>query len=404
MLEALRAVLLEAIRKNASDESILIAHDHWYAALKHWERADTFQAALDDGRMTARVLVNPGASMVRFEIPQRPSFEETKAGLMPSPAKVMTSSARPLIVGPKPISTGIGYRPLPMARPLSMGTSLKPLPSSTSSTSSGSTSTTVQVNLDVSLNGIKARLKAENFLNKLKNEQGLHDLSAVLLTKTKPIWTQLFARAEGLVLFMPLPLEADLQAFEELSLLAKTKRGSSLYGAFQQSRARMTRVKYGSSTDMQLGYANVPMGDGKAHLRYGRAMVGSVRGVAPTILATRHANALAYKTRVIGVDDKSGENNEVVVAYREHAGAFPVVGCPAKDGKEMLTLVNLELKEIGTLDINKGVVTMTKAETGPLTTTGTTIASSTSSTLSSTSTVSVVSTSTGSGTESTMAS
>jgi hypothetical protein len=193
---------------------------------------------------------------------------------------------------------------------------------------------TSQANMKVNLGvaGLEGRLNPQNFLDKKKNELGLHDLSAVLLRGDKPISKQLFTRdaANKYAVFMPLPLEEDLQLFEELSQAAKRQRGGKLYPFVVNARAQFTRIKYGSADDMAVGYLNVNKGDGKAHIRYGGA-TASGGAVSSQVLQQRSANALHYKNKIalaIGND----ANNEVTIKYRQHAGGFPFFGKPSKGG------------------------------------------------------------------------
>lgn len=196
------------------------------------------------------------------------------------------------------------------------------------------------INLDPSVAGTIARLNQDNFLKKLKNELGLHDLSAVLLRSDIPLSKQPFKiNNDTILIFMPIPLEGDLVAFSLLSIAAKSDRSSALYADYQMMRASFTRIKYGSSDDMHSGFltisktASTGEDDGKIHVRYGMANVmgGPLMG---GILEKRKNNALTYRTTV-AVESKHHENNEVIISHRNHAGLFPLFGTPTSNGIEL---------------------------------------------------------------------
>jgi hypothetical protein len=128
------------------------------------------------------------------------------------------------------------------------------------------------IKVNKGVDGIIMRLDPQNFLDKKKNELGLHDLSAVLLRTGKALSKQLFTKRDAYAVFMPIPLEEDLQLFEELSQAAKRNRAGALYQFVVTKRAEFTRIKYGSDNDMAIGFLNVTKGDTKQHIRYGEAM------------------------------------------------------------------------------------------------------------------------------------
>lgn len=196
------------------------------------------------------------------------------------------------------------------------------------------------INLNPSVAGTIARLNENNFLKKLKNDLGLHDLSAVLLRGDIPIDKQSFKmNGDTILVFMPIPLEDDLVAFSLLSMVAKNNRGSALYTDYQMMRASFTRIKYGSPDDMHSGFLTISKtgttgeDDGKMHVRYGMANVmgGALSGA---LLEKRKNNALSYRT-TIAIPSKHGENNEVIISYRNHAGLFPLFGTPTSNGVEL---------------------------------------------------------------------
>jgi hypothetical protein len=183
----------------------------------------------------------------------------------------------------------------------------------------------VQIKLDPSIRGTQASQNPQNFLDKKKNELGLHDLSAVLLKPNTALSKQLFPKSGSYAIFMPIPLEEDLQLFEELSQAAKRNRGGELYKFVVDARSRMTRIKYGATDDMSLGFLKVVKDDKKDHFRYG---VGSILGnpFPQGVLQQRSVNALYYKSKIASLPTTKSANNEVTIKYRHHGGIFPLIG------------------------------------------------------------------------------
>ncbi|MGO8788076.1 MAG: hypothetical protein ACLQVL_11940 [Terriglobia bacterium] len=184
---------------------------------------------------------------------------------------------------------------------------------------------------DAGVEGMAPRLVPQNFIDKRKNLLGLHDLSAVLLRPKVPLKFQIFIKGAGedqTVVFMPIPLEADMKVFHKLSQLAKaTKPPGPLYPWLLDSRARLTRLNYGSADDMMIGFMNVTEGKapGRQHLRYGAALkIGTP--IKPELLELRKSDALNYVTAIARKPPSNEGNNEVTVKYREHAGQFPYFG------------------------------------------------------------------------------
>jgi hypothetical protein len=290
VLQVSRSRLINAIEDKVELNALNVLAESWFSDLKAWEGQETFARAFLDTRMTARA-VKPDSAMTQIEVKK----------------KVPT-----------------------------------------------------KINLDSSMDGVYARLDAANFLNKLKNEKGLHDLSAVLLHPSKLISKQLFKVApDSKIVFMPLPLEEDLAVLLVLSIIAKSNRTSTLYSTYQKMRANLTRIKYGAMSDMQSGFLTIsntkfdsPLADGgKVHVRYGRAnLIGGP--LMEGVLRKRADNVLKYKS-LVATPDKMGENNEVVISYRNHAGPFPMVGTPKSVPPKSFDLINKTdkwtLKDDGTL-------------------------------------------------------
>ncbi|WP_206954508.1 hypothetical protein [Trinickia acidisoli] len=282
-LEESRGRLMAAIEDGAELDVIREFARIWFADIKSWESTDDFATAFKERRMTARAT---GDDAALKQIGVRKHVETT-------------------------------------------------------------------INLDPSVAGTIARLNADNFLKKLKNDLGLHDLSAVLLRPDIPLANQFFKiTAKTIIVFMPIPLEEDLVAFALLSAVAKANRGSELYTEYQGMRANLTRIKYGSSDDMHSGFLIIKKektgspgeDDGRLHVRYGMA---NIMGgpLSPGLLERRRNNAHAYRTKV-AVASQEGENNEVIISYRNHAGLFPLFGKPGSGG---LVLTDKKDSKMGTL-------------------------------------------------------
>ena len=189
--------------------------------------------------------------------------------------------------------------------------------------------------LDASLQGVLLRTDPQNFVGMKKYEMGLHDLAAVLLAP-KRLSLQLFTTVKrgGGVVFMPIPEEGDLQLFAELSQAAKRDRTGKLYAFVVETRTQFTRLKFGSPNDMTLGFLDMSTTPDKQKIVYGGAMAtGAV--VHADVLKQRSVNAQYYKSAIAGVTSTEG-NNEVTVAYRSHAGLFPMFGAPTGDGTYQL--------------------------------------------------------------------
>lgn len=167
----------------------------------------------------------------------------------------------------------------------------------------------------------------DNFLNKLKNDLGLHDVSAVLLNSTKPISKQLFSKVGRQPVFIPIPHEEDLELLYQIERVAKPRRGGKIYDFYVYARARITRIKYGSDEDMTTEFLKVEYKDkpDELHLRYGDASVGG-KTVHADILRERRMAALQYKSKVL--TGKATDNNEVTLKIRQHAGGFPWPAVP----------------------------------------------------------------------------
>jgi hypothetical protein len=185
----------------------------------------------------------------------------------------------------------------------------------------------------VGADSLKEKTNPTFFMRKLKNQFGLHDVSAVLLKPNLKLSKQYFTKKVEHAIFAPIPLEEDMILFEELSAASKRQKKGDLYEFIRLARASFTRLQYASAVDMAVTY-QVEIREGKEHVRYGHATkVGKEdpRPVMPELLAVRRWDAMHYKTKILQAEAKVA-NNEVTIKYRQHAGVFPWIGSP--DGND----------------------------------------------------------------------
>ena len=279
----------------------------WWADLKAWEAADTFEGAFLDDRMTVRQ-INLNGKGGDFPVPNR--FSEEKED-----------------------------------------------------------HTTITLARDVA--GVKQRFNPTNFFNpvnaqRLKNALGLHDLSASLMSHKKPIRQQLKHYEDTIALFVPVPLEEDLELFYTLNSMGKRELND---GALEITRMRseLTRIKLAQASDMGTTYGSVArLGSGEQHIRYG--ITGTIIKVMPDGKDTkaydaseqeikdRRTNALRYKSILDAVFlPNSKIVNEVVMAYRSHASPlFPLFGEWDKVRRFYRVLDSNTLKPSGPVITNEG--------------------------------------------------
>jgi hypothetical protein len=167
-----------------------------------------------------------------------------------------------------------------------------------------------------------------NFLEKKKNELGLHDVSAVLLSSDKNISAQVFPKVGRQPLFIPIAHEKDLLLLYCIEHLAKQKRTGPVYDFYKDARARITRIKYGSDEDMKTTFLKTLDEQHKPHYRYGDAHE-TAGPVTAEVLKERRMNALLYQSRVL--TGKVTDNNEVTVKIRQHDGGWPRAAVPGPE-------------------------------------------------------------------------
>ena len=266
-LEATRNKCFELIRLAADmrDENDVTEWlGRWFMHFKNWERAETFDRAMTESRMTIRMA------------PMRPDR--------------------------KPWVSRTGEKG--------------------------------DVFINASVGGISEMQTPKNFIDKRKNELGLHDVSAVLLRPNLALSPQLFTKPDRIPVFMPIPQHEDLQLFHEIAGVAKANRAGPIYQFYVEARARMTRIKYGSDTDINTGFLKIDKGDGRDHYRYGDATTGA-GPVQAEVLRQRMLNAREYPTRIVA-STRVVENNEVTLKYRAHASTFPYMGVKGEMSRQFV--------------------------------------------------------------------
>lgn len=195
-----------------------------------------------------------------------------------------------------------------------------------------------------------------NFATRLtKYAAGLHDISASLLNHQVPLFDQVHHKTDqgAFFAFVPLPPQEDQALLYHLIRAAKESKATQwwLYDKVRALRAEITRVKLAGEDDMAIGYSIIPVsfpqaGQPAYKLRYGLgAKASPSEGEVPNAKAT-----MAHKTMTMvittkevyearqksGINYKSildralrrqnGRKTEIVVALRNHSGAFPVYG------------------------------------------------------------------------------
>ncbi|WP_321470587.1 hypothetical protein [uncultured Paludibaculum sp.] len=277
-LQMSRTALSLSLLDGAKWEVLRPLVQRWWSELKSWEAADTFAAAFQDDRMTVRQInVGSTARGGDFAIPNLYSSEKEHE------------------------------RTISLAR-------------------------------DVA--GVKERFTPANFYNpstlkRAKNELGLHDLSASLLSHKKPIREQLKHYEDVVALFVPVPMEEDHALFYTLNQMGKNELSDGAH-EIRIMRSQLTRIKLAQGSDMGTTYRDMSQpGSDQGKIRYGVTGTVIKRGEGQKSKASdateqelkdRRSNALKYK-RILNVIFNPGEKivNEIVMAYRSHsAPQFPM--------------------------------------------------------------------------------
>jgi hypothetical protein len=293
-----REALILALATNifANKSYVLGAICDWWIALKDWEKEETFDRALSEGRMSVRTIkyetVHKPLSMVRSVEPEKGKQE----------------------LG------GIS---------------------------------------DTGITGLLKRMDPSNFVSpsgqSSKYDLGLHDMSASLLHPDRKIEHQLYGygfqtdshavtqASSTYVVFMPLPAPEDHSLFIVMNQIAKEERRRTpeIYEKVRAIRAELTRVKFADADDSHIGFVEVStkLNPEKYKYRYGirQSDVETVAGQYSGDLARRRNAARKYTSILETAFERSLRTcnpadakkvkfyNEIIVAYRKHASAlFPL--------------------------------------------------------------------------------
>lgn len=261
----------------------------WFGAYKTWEATDTIEKAFRSKRLTIRTYVKPDGSGSKWNVVRTGSQTTSSEGV---------------------VQTREGYP------------------------------------YDVSGKGVMARTNPLNFSPgaSRKYSIGLHDLSASLLDPAKSISTQLYHALDkelhdgDYAIFMPLPIEEDIQLFDAINRYGKKHRDEfpRLYDLIAVYRARMTRIKQAYEYDIGAGFKEterVRKVDNKPDfkIKYGVGTKIKVIGKPLPVPTTQGLNdeaelsrkALSYK-EILESSPTRGKYNEITIAYRQHASPnFP---------------------------------------------------------------------------------
>lgn len=169
----------------------------------------------------------------------------------------------------------------------------------------------INVKCNVSGNGVILRTKSSNFFPfSSKNECGLHDLSASLLNSKKRISDQIYhnltlTNTHGArSVFMPLPLEEDLQLISLLNDIVQRvpfRYTSQLGRLVKEYNSKMTRLWQASPRDLGAGnYITDPDNLTYPDIKYGvngkfRNSKGQIVRATTSDLYRLKMNAIQYK-------------------------------------------------------------------------------------------------------------
>ncbi len=270
-----RHKLDQVLLSEKSTEEIEHAVIDWFQALGDWENQDTFEAAFQDSRMTARN-INAKGRGGSFDVKNIDGKNER------------------------------------------------------------------EMHLNNTKQGIMERLDYKKFLHNLdkdcrsfKNELGLHDLSASLLTPDRKINKQLKHYENAMAVFMPVPMPEDHEMFYRIQDMVKGELKDNPYAAkqYQLMKSQLTRIKLAQSSDMGCKFVDISKPDDK-HGKFRYGITGTIirdnmrigRKASQEELDHRKIAARKYKGILARLDGKKIVN-EIVVAYRAHASPFfPMFG------------------------------------------------------------------------------
>lgn len=278
--------------------------DTWWKDYKDWERDDTFSAAFYDSRMTSRSWFGKLNTIEEL----RPDADRTvsKKGVRGDKKNWKTD----------PVVTDFDrYGYLRNAGMASLAQRTNP-----------------------------ANFYPAPSLNEMsgKYKLGLHDMSVTLLNPNKAIREQAHSKDNGTIFsFMPLSDPLDQAVFQTLNRTAKSllRERPELYELVRAYRNSMTRIKLACEHDMGTGFTAVEradrpgyklsytignvakvIDDEKTVIRPGGGAVKQVP-ITPEILKARQDSALDFRAIVTR---QVFDHTEIIVAFRQHAGKFPV--------------------------------------------------------------------------------
>ena len=279
--------------------------DNWWKAYKAWERQDAFNTAVKDDRMTMRSFgsnfdgqVNKEIAKITIATPSRFYSNTQYGGLSPQDRQKHDDEFKKLTFKAK---RGIDA---------------------------------------------KAFMEPQNFQTRAaKYELGLHDLSVKLLVKDSDIKAQSHHAAQPAphFCFVPLSKGEDQEVIFKLGLYAKVLRNvlPAFYDLIHRYRTKMSRVKVANDYDMGTGYHAIPVAnpgtDPAYKLRYGLGNTIKVRGggLIPRTLQIyrdRQRDYFYHRANIARL------GNEIVVAFRRHAGPFPIYAVWEKDYLQCFTI------------------------------------------------------------------
>ena len=173
-----------------------------------------------------------------------------------------------------------------------------------------------------------------------KYELGLHDLSASLLDPEQLISKQIYhnlqqeSKNRSYVVFMPLPLQEDLNFIDQLNKICKNEPKLHMSIFHQKIRyflSNMTRLKVAYERDIGAGFqikdSSTP--NIKIKYSYGSRIKTQLHplGTRITDKDIKHLrnNAINYKN-ILEQSNNKAKYNEIIISYRSHQNKmFPLL-------------------------------------------------------------------------------
>lgn len=171
----------------------------------------------------------------------------------------------------------------------------------------------------------------------MRAQLGLYDAAASLIDPRKPMGGQFYNKVVStgdIYVFSALSDPDDQVVFQHLNERAKAyRKHTELYDLVRDIRTKLTRVKLACEHDMGSNFtAFAPDDPINPKFKYGLSVftklpdpekVGELKKVRNTeeVIAARRLTAMNFKAAI----QKQYRYNEFIVAYRQHAGPFPVI-------------------------------------------------------------------------------